>query len=43
MLDFKGKAKWDSWNALKGMSADEAMNKYIEKAAELVKNLGLKA
>lgn len=29
MLDMKGKAKWDSWNDKKGISKDEAKNKYI--------------
>lgn len=30
MLDFKGKYKWDNWNAHKGMSKEEAEKKYIE-------------
>jgi diazepam-binding inhibitor (GABA receptor modulating acyl-CoA-binding protein) len=30
MLDFKGKAKWDAWNAKKGMDQDEAKRQYIE-------------
>lgn len=29
MLDFKGKAKWDAWNALKGKSKEDAENEYI--------------
>ena len=38
MLDFKGKAKWDAWNAKKGMSQDDAKAAYVElvKEAELV-------
>ena len=28
--DFVGRAKWDAWNALKGQSADEAMQAYID-------------
>ncbi|CAG0919835.1 unnamed protein product [Notodromas monacha] len=36
LLDFKGKAKWESWNALKGLSAEEAMTKYVEKVTQLV-------
>lgn len=28
--DFVGRAKWDAWDALKGQSADQAMNDYIE-------------
>lgn len=30
LLDFKGKAKWDSWNALKGKSKEQAMEDYVE-------------
>merc|ERR1739842_73908 len=30
MLDFKGKAKWDSWNSKKGMSQEDAKQKYID-------------
>ncbi|XP_063728515.1 acyl-CoA-binding protein-like [Symsagittifera roscoffensis] len=29
MLDFKGKAKWDAWKQLKGLSKEEAESKYI--------------
>jgi len=28
--DMVGRAKWDAWNALKGKSADEAMQAYID-------------
>lgn len=35
MLDPVGRAKWDAWNAKKGMSADEAKEAY----AELVESL----
>ena len=28
--DFVGRAKWDAWNGLKGKSADEAMQEYID-------------
>lgn len=28
--DFVGRAKWDAWNELKGKSADEAMQTYID-------------
>lgn len=28
--DMVGRAKWDAWNALKGRSADEAMQQYID-------------
>jgi len=30
MFDMAGKAKWDAWNAKKGMSKDDAMKAYIE-------------
>ena len=38
MLDFKGKAKWDAWEAKKGMSQDDAKNAYIDlvKECELI-------
>jgi len=41
MLDFKGKAKWDAWNGRKGMSQDEAKQKYIELAKQLEEKHGL--
>lgn len=28
--DMVGRAKWDAWDAVKGKSADEAMQDYIE-------------
>ncbi|MBI5268429.1 MAG: acyl-CoA-binding protein [Burkholderiales bacterium] len=28
--DMVGRAKWDAWNELKGTSADEAMQQYID-------------
>jgi diazepam-binding inhibitor (GABA receptor modulating acyl-CoA-binding protein) len=28
--DLVGRAKWDAWSGLKGMSGDEAMRQYIE-------------
>ena len=27
--DMVGRAKWDAWNALKGTTADDAMQRYI--------------
>lgn len=35
MLDIKGRAKFDSWNELKGMSKDQAQQKYIDLVEEL--------
>ncbi len=36
MFDFKGIAKFNAWDELKGLSKEEAMQKYID----LVKQLG---
>ncbi|KAJ6665452.1 hypothetical protein lerEdw1_003293 [Lerista edwardsae] len=41
MLDFKGKAKWDAWNGLKGMSKEDAMKHYIAKVEELKGKYGM--
>merc|ERR1711973_200019 len=35
MLDFTGKAKWDSWDSKKGMAKEEAEKLYIAKVEEL--------
>ena len=37
MLDLMGRGKYDSWAKLKGMSADQAMQAYIDKVAGLLK------
>lgn len=37
MMDFVGRAKYDAWEQLKGTSADEAMQKYIDRLDELKK------
>uniref|UniRef100_A0A1A9VD88 ACB domain-containing protein n=1 Tax=Glossina austeni TaxID=7395 RepID=A0A1A9VD88_GLOAU len=42
-LDFKGKAKWEAWNKLKGKSTADAMVDYIGKAKSLIEIHGLKA
>ena len=31
MLAFEAKAKWDAWDAVKGMSVEEAAAAYVEK------------
>ncbi|KAM9001474.1 acyl-CoA-binding protein-like [Sarcophilus harrisii] len=41
MMDFRGKAKWDAWNSLKGKSKEEAMKAYIAKVEELKKKYGI--
>ena len=33
--DMVGRAKWDAWNGLKGTSADDAMQQYIDLIEEL--------
>ena len=35
MMDFVNRAKYDAWAELKGMSSDEAMQKYVDKLNEL--------
>lgn len=30
MLDFVGRAKWDAWNALKGVPTDVAKQNYVD-------------
>ena len=30
MTDFVGRAKWDAWNGLKGQTAEQAMQAYID-------------
>lgn len=29
-IQFEAKAKWDAWNSVKGMSKEEAMQKYVD-------------
>lgn len=33
--DMVGRAKWDAWDSLKGLSKDEAMQQYVDLIAEL--------
>lgn len=37
MLDMVGRAKYDAWAKLKGMSKDDAMSRYIDKVESLLK------
>ena len=37
ILDMVGRAKFDAWTKLKGTGKDAALQKYIDKAAELLK------
>lgn len=40
LLDLKGKAKWDAWESVKGLSQEEAREKYIALVNELVAKYG---
>ena len=33
--DMVGRAKWDAWNEIKGLSADDAMQQYIDRVDSL--------
>lgn len=35
MTDFVGRAKWDAWNALKGLPQEQAQQQFIDLVAEL--------
>ena len=37
MLDMMGRGKYDAWAKLKGLSKDDAMKKYVDKVAALLK------
>ena len=37
MMDMVGRAKFDAWDKLKGISKDAAMQKYVDKVAGLLK------
>ena len=41
MLDFTGKAKWDAWNAKKGLSKHDAEVGYITLVQSLVDKYGV--
>ncbi|KAH0567119.1 putative acyl-CoA-binding protein [Cotesia glomerata] len=41
-FSLKEKAKWDAWNAKKGMSKEDAQKDYIKKVAQLVESIGKK-
>jgi len=40
LKEIKGKAKWDAWNSKKGMSQEEAKQKYVAYAAEMLAKHG---
>ncbi|CAE6413005.1 hypothetical protein ACGC1H_002936 [Rhizoctonia solani] len=37
MLDFTGKAKWDAWNSVKGVSKEDAQNEYVKSLLEILR------
>nr|WP_277422666.1 acyl-CoA-binding protein [Photobacterium sanguinicancri] len=37
MFDFKGTAKFEAWEKLQGMNADDAMQKYVDIVEKLTK------
>ena len=41
MLDFKGKAKWEAWNSVKGKSKDDAQKEYVALAKGMLTKYGL--
>merc|ERR1712001_641234 len=40
MMDFKGKAKWDGWNAKKGTSQEDAKTQYIALSQKMLEKHG---
>lgn len=40
MTDFVGRAKWNAWEKLKGQSAEQAMQTYIDRIEELKAKVG---
>lgn len=42
-LNFKAKAKWDSWNDRKDTDSKIAKQEYVNKAEELIRRIGIKS
>ncbi|KAH6913182.1 acyl CoA binding protein-domain-containing protein [Coprinopsis sp. MPI-PUGE-AT-0042] len=40
MFDFAGKAKWEAWTSVKGVSKEEAWKLYVEKFIEILTAAG---
>ena len=40
MLDFKGKAKWDAWEAKKGVDQAKAKEEYVAFAKKMIEKHG---
>ena len=41
MMDLRGNAKWEAWSSKKGISKEDAMKKYVDRAKELKEKHGL--
>ena len=41
MTELKAKAKWDAWNAKKGLAQDDAKSQYIELANTMITKHGV--
>ncbi|PPQ92250.1 hypothetical protein CVT25_008932 [Psilocybe cyanescens] len=40
MLDFAGKAKWDAWTSVKGVTKEEAYKQYVDKLIAILEAAG---
>ncbi|CAD6186333.1 unnamed protein product [Caenorhabditis auriculariae] len=40
MLDFKGKAKWEAWEAKKGTNSEDAKKAYVDLVEKLIEKYG---
>lgn len=40
VLDFVGKAKWDAWKKVEGLSKEKAQEKYVEELKAILTNTG---
>ncbi|VDN06311.1 unnamed protein product [Thelazia callipaeda] len=40
-VDVKGRAKWDAWQQLKGMSEEEAKGLYVQLVEKLIQKYGM--
>uniref|UniRef100_A0A1A8K626 Acyl-CoA-binding protein n=1 Tax=Nothobranchius kuhntae TaxID=321403 RepID=A0A1A8K626_NOTKU len=41
MFEFTAKAKWDAWNAKKGLTKEQAMAAYVDVAEKLKEKYGI--
>ncbi|KAJ3739270.1 acyl-CoA-binding protein [Lentinula detonsa] len=38
--DFRGKAMWDAWSGVKGMSKEDARKAYVDQLKQLLESIG---